>query len=98
MNYKTEKKYIITYKNNVLRHFIFPKSLFHEFFARDNGYDYQTQVIESGLLIDGKAFIITCKNQNHIQRREYLQSLPIQTLKARQAETFYKYGLTYGGD
>ena len=98
MLYKTEKKYIITYKNNRLRHFIFPKSLYHEFYARDNGYDYQTQVIESGLLIEGKPFIITCKNQIHIQRREYLQSLPIQSLKARQTESFYKYNLTYGGD
>jgi len=98
MIYKTEKKYIITYKNNRLRHFIFPKSLYHEFFARDNGYDYQTQVIESGILIEGKAFIITCKNKNHLQRREYLQSLPLQALKARQSESLYKYGYNKTGD
>jgi len=94
MIYKTEKKYIITR----LRHFIFPKSLYHEFFARDNGFDYQSQVIESGILIEGKAFIITCKNKNHLQRREYLQSLPIQALKARQAESLYNYGYVKAGD
>lgn len=95
---KPEKKYIITYKNNQLRHFTFPHSLMHEFFARDNGFDYFTQVIESGLLIEGKAFIITCKDRVHAQRREYRQSLPLQSLKAREVSTRYAYGIQREGD
>lgn len=95
---KLEKKYIITYKSGRVKHFTFPSSYMHEFFARDNGYDYCTQVIESGVLIEGKPFIITCKNKAHAQRRDYMQRLSAQTLKAREVQTRYTYGIQREGD
>jgi hypothetical protein len=95
---KSEKKYIITYKGGKIKHFIFPASQFHEFFARDNGFNYFSQVIESGLLIEGRAFILTCKNKGHAARREYRQSLPAASIKAREVQSLYAYKIERNGD
>ena len=95
---KPEKKYIITFKGGKIRHFIFPYSWHHEFFARDNGFDYFSQVIESGLLIEGRAFIITCKDKGHAERRAWRQDLPEASYKARQAASLYAYGIQKSGE
>lgn len=93
-----EKKYIIANVHGKVKHLVFPSCLYHDTFARDNGIDTHSQVIETGLLIEGKSFIVTCKDRQHAQRREYRQSLPSASLKAREAQTRYAYGIERQGD
>jgi hypothetical protein len=93
----TEKKYLIAKKYGKFIHLKFPYCYYHDFFARDNGISYN-QIVEFGVLIDGKAFIITCKDRRHAERRAYRQSLPAQYLKARSAQSLYLYGIQKDGD
>jgi hypothetical protein len=88
-----ELKYIITRKGGQTRHFKFPSCYHHETFSRDNGYDYFSQVIESGLIIEGNCVIVTCKDKIHLERRErkQLNTLGNNYLKAREIESLYSY-------
>jgi len=70
----------------------------HDNFARDNGFDPWAHVIETGLLIEGRPVIETCKNKAHQQRREFRQSYTAQGLKARQVQSLYAYGIARQGD
>ena len=94
----SEKKYIIAKKYGKLIHLVFPYSLYHDTHARDNGLDVFNDVIETGQLIDGRAFIITCKDRAHAQRREYRQHLPAQSLQARTCQSIYLYKIPLQGD
>lgn len=93
-----EKKYIIARKYGRLIKLVFPYSLYHDTQARDNGIDVYNEVIETGVLIDGRAFIITCKDRAHAKRREYRQSLPAQSLQARECQSRYLYKIPLQGD
>ena len=101
-----EKKYIIT---KDLKHFKSETSD-HFYIAKNNGYDI-TDVIETGLFVDGKIHILECYNQKHLEKikhtdrfiandvNDFLNELTNRRiLKARQAETLYKYGYTRQGD
>ena len=100
-----EQKYIITYKNGKLRHF---KSdwLHHQTIARDNGYS-EREIIEAGVLLDGKPFIFDCVERRHKERRRDRLigdravdlSFNVRSyLKARQVESLYFYGIVREGD
>lgn len=88
-----ELKYIITKKNGQVKHFKFTSYYHHETFARDNGFDYFSQVIETGLLIEGNCVIVTCLDKRHLERREakQLNRLASNYLKAREVESLYSY-------
>jgi hypothetical protein len=60
-----ELKYIIT---KDFKHF---KSdwLHHSTIARDNGYN-ERDIIEAGLFLEGKIYILECYNQKHIIKRQ----------------------------
>ena len=85
-----ERKYFIGYKHGKIKHFTFPYSLHHFNFAYDNGYK-TADVIETGLIQDNRIIILSCVNQKHLQRRDYLRQIPINTLKAREVESRYSY-------
>lgn len=92
MIYTKEKKYIIAFKYGRIKHFIFPYCQHHAFFARDNGLDIwnKSEVIETGILQEGKAIILTCSNEEHKKKRDYIQ-LNHRQLKAREAQSLYCY-------
>jgi len=94
----TEKKYIIAKVQGHMRHFRFPTCMYHDTFARDNGIDVFSQVVETGMLVDGKVHILTCKDRKHQERRAYMERLPEQTYKARVVQTMYMYGIKREGD
>jgi hypothetical protein len=65
-----EIKYIII-KNKLsgkLRHF-WSDCLHHETIARDNGYNSQ-DIIEAGLFLDRRCYILECQDYKHIERRK----------------------------
>jgi len=86
-----EQKYIILKKQDLTKEFIFPTSLSHADFANDNGFNYWTDTIESGLVIDGLKICTDGRDKN-----DYLVAGTV--LKGRQAETLYRYGYTKEGD
>lgn len=85
-----ETKFIIARKYGRFYH---KKSswLSHDTIARDNGFDSFNQVIETGLLIDGRVIILECKNVEHRQRRIDKTSIDKQLLRAREIESLYSY-------
>jgi len=87
----TESKYIIVRKYGKLKHYKFPASWHHFWYARDNGYDFYRDVVETGLIVDKKIKILECKVKEHIQKKEFLTVLSEQTMKAREVESRYMY-------
>jgi hypothetical protein len=89
-----ENKYIITYKHGQIKRFKFPISYSHYYFARDNGYDYYNDVIETGLLIDGHISVLECRNKEHLSKAR-LKSVDLNEYHnlrlAREAESRYIY-------
>ena len=85
-----ETKFIIARKYGRLYH---RKStwLSHDTIARDNGFDSYSQVLETGLLIDGRVIILECKSQEHRQKRIDKTSIDKQLLRAREVESLYSY-------
>ena len=95
-----EIKYIIV-KNKAgrLSHY---KSdyLHHSIIARDNGYN-ESDIIEAGLFLDRRCYILECKSIHHIERRKNLyignrlnfyQDLKLaQWLKGRELESQLYY-------
>jgi hypothetical protein len=92
-----EIKYIIAKKHGRLYH---KKSdwLNHDTIARDNGFDNYNQVIETGLLIEGRTVIIECKDIKHRQKRIDRTSIDKAYLKARELKSIYSYGYIKQGD
>jgi len=95
-----ETKFIIIKDNqNRLKHF---KSdyLHHCTIARDKGYS-ESDIVESGLFLDGALFILECINQRHLvkKREHYIgnklndyQDLRLQSfLKGRELESQLYY-------
>jgi len=93
-----EKKYIIAKVDGHYKHLRFPTSMYHDTFARDNGFDVFSQVVETGMLVDGKIHILTCKDERHRERRDYTTRLPDNVYKARAAQTMYMYKIKLDGD
>jgi hypothetical protein len=88
---RNEQKYIITKKNGKVAHFKFPSSWHHLTFARDNGFDFFSEVLETGLLIDGKAVIIECRDKKHMTRRMAKTFLSEGYMKGRELESMLMY-------
>ena len=88
---KSERKYIITKKYGKMRHYKFPASWHHLNFARDNGYDFFSEVLETGIIIDGKATIIECKDKKHMARRMAKTFLSEGYMKGRELESMLMY-------
>jgi hypothetical protein len=88
-----EVKYIIARKYGRLYH---RKStwLSHDTIARDNGFDSYNQVIETGLLIEGRVVIIECRDIKHRQKRIDRTSIDKAYLRARATESIYAYKLS----
>jgi hypothetical protein len=95
---RAEKKYIIAKVNGHMRHLSFPSCMYHDTFARDNGIDTFSQVVETGMLVDGLPVIITCKDKSHLERRDYKQHMAEKTFKARAVQTMYMYEIQRDGD
>jgi len=87
----TEKKYIITYKYGKIKHFKFPGSWHHFNFARDNGFDYYANVLETGIILDKRCSILECKNKNHFNKRLEKTHISSGYLKGRELETMLSY-------
>jgi hypothetical protein len=92
-----EKKFIIVKQYNRIRHFIFPSCLFHDTFARDNGF-YFNDVLETGLIRNGRIVIVECRVKEHLPRVEHKSLFSEQELKARSCESLYAYGYIRQGD
>jgi len=88
-----EIKYIIARKDGRLYH---RKSnwLSHDTIARDNGFDSYSQVLETGLLLEGRVIILECKDVRHRQKRIDKTSIDKQLLRARECESLYQYRYT----
>jgi hypothetical protein len=93
--YYTEKKFIIVKQYNRVKHFIFPKNLWHDTFARDNGF-YYNDILETGLIriFNGKAcvLVIECRVKEHKSRAER-KGLFSDDLRARECQSLYAYKL-----
>lgn len=87
----TETKYIITKKYGKIRHYKFPGSWHHFFFARDNGYDYYNEVLETGMIIDKKIVIVECKDKKHMEKRMDRTFLSEGYMKGRELESMLLY-------
>lgn len=85
-----EKKFIVIKKYNKIKHLKFPGSLFHDTFARDNGY-YWDDVLETGLIRNGKIVIVECRVKEHLPRIEHKMLFSDMELRAREAESRYAY-------
>ena len=95
---KLDKKFIIAFKNGKIKHFIFPLSLFHDTFARDNGIDLFSQALEYGIIIEGKYFNMEyCRNKLHKEKKDF-NLLPKHLLRARELQTIKAYGIQREGD
>ena len=94
-----EIKYIIAVKYNRLIH---KKSSFsgnHYNLAKDNGINYEKEVIETGLIIDNYIIILTCKNRHHLAKRINKTSISQTQEKSRELKTKLDYGVyNLGGD
>lgn len=89
--YCTEKKYIITYKHGKIKHFKFSASWHHQTFARDNGFDIFSEVLETGTIVDKQIKILECKNKAHMERRINKTWLSEGYMKARELESMLMY-------
>lgn len=85
-----EKKFIIVKKYGHLKHLKFPGSLFHDTFARDNGY-YWDDVVETGLIRNKRIIIVECRDRRRYPRIEHKMLFSDIELRAREAETRYAY-------
>jgi hypothetical protein len=95
-----ECKYIIFRKDSKLKHFIFPYSNSHYYFARDNGIN-DMNIIETGLLIGSKISVLECKNKIHLDkiRHKNLDLNEYHNLRlAREANSRYIYKYKLDGD
>jgi hypothetical protein len=72
--------------------------MYHDTFSRDNGFDVFSQVVETGMLIDGKIHILTCKDRQHQERRNWETRLPDNIYKARVVQSRYLYKIKLEGD
>jgi hypothetical protein len=102
----TEIKYIIVRDKTSghLRHF---KSdwLYHYTLARDKGFD-SSDIIEAGILLDKKLFILECIIASHFKKASYkfiintnYQDLRLEAYnKGRESESLYSYGYIKEGD
>jgi len=88
--YYTEKKFIIVKQYNRIKHFIFPSCHFHDNFARDNGFNY-SDVLETGLLRNGRVVIVECRDRRHAPRVEHKSLFSDIELRAREAESLYSF-------
>jgi len=71
----------------------------HEAIAYDNGFNYFSDVIETGILDNGNVFILECRDKKHFAKREYNKGLfDPSILRARATETLYNYGYIKQGD
>ena len=89
-----ELKYIIYKRYNRIGRFKFPSSYSHYYFTRDNGIDYYNDVIETGLIVEGKIIIVECKDIKHLHKRQELTLFSERSIKARIIESRYLYKLT----
>jgi len=96
----TETKFIIARKYGKIKRLKCPTSYSHFYFARDNGIDYDTQVLETGFLIDGQILIETCRDKEHLSRHDIKRKNNIidlnyynnkRVLRAREVESLYQY-------
>ena len=91
--YYTEKKFIIVKHYNKIRHFIFPSSLFHDTFARDNGFFYN-DILETGLIriFNNKVcvLVVECRVKAHLTRASR-KGLFSEDLRGRELESLYAY-------
>lgn len=98
----TSKKFFIAYKNGRYCHRVFPTSWMHEQAARDYGFDYFGQVIETGFLIGCnsdktvknslKISLEVCKRPEHLKHRQRIDLNEITALRlSREAQTRYAY-------
>ena len=96
------KKFFIAYKNGRLCHRVFSASWMHEQAARDNGFDYFGQVIETGFLIGCnsdktaanslKIALEVCKRPEHLRHRQRVDLNALTALRlSREAQTRYAY-------
>ena len=89
----TESKYIIVKQFGKLRHIKFPSCYHHFYFARDNGFDYFRDVMETGLIVDKKITILECNNREHMKKRMEKTFLSEGYMKGRELETMLVYKL-----
>jgi len=92
-------KFIIAYKKGKLYH---RKSdnpfIFHLGLARDNNFDYYSEIIESGIIEDNNIVIVECKRKAHLLRHKQKEiNNYLNLTKAREAQTVsaYNKNLTY---
>ena len=91
------KKFIILKINGHYKHIKGYNS--HEAIVFDNGYNYFSDVIETGIIDNGNIFFIECRDKKHLARREYNKGLfDPSILRARATETLYNYGYIRQGD
>jgi len=87
-----EIKFIIAKKNGKL---IRLKGYwYHDTLCRDNGIDYFNQVIETGIIQEGKIIIVECREPKHLARvkdKLILSQCNRQYWKARERATIYDY-------
>jgi hypothetical protein len=88
---KSERKYIITRKHGKVQHFKFPGSWHHANFARDNGFDFFSEVLETGMIIDKKITILECKDKKHMAKRVCKTFLSEGYMKGRELESMLMY-------
>jgi len=86
-----ETKYIIVKKYGKVKHFTFPGCLHHQTFARDNGYDYFSEILETGMIIDKKIIIVECKDKKHMSKRMDKTFLSEGYMKGRELESMLMY-------
>lgn len=86
------KKFIIVKKNGKLKKIKGYET--HENIAFDNGYNYFSDVIETGIIDNGNIFFVECRDKKHLAKRQYQKELFDPCLiRARATETFYRYNV-----
>jgi hypothetical protein len=89
--YNSERKFIIVKQSGKLKKFKFPASGHHFNFARDLGFDFFRDVVETGTIVDKQIKIMECKVKSHMERRIHKSWLSEGYMKGRELESMLMY-------